>query len=210
MVLLPDQYFDELYSKDVALERVNESIRNAGMPEISVAPGYGRLLTFLISVSKARNVLEIGALGGYSGICLARGLPGDGKLVSLELKQEYADVAQMNMSAAGLGERVEYRIGDAKASLDSLAAEGARFDFFFIDADKESYPHYLEACIQLASEGAIIAADNTLLRGKTIDENKQGPSVLAIRHFNRIIAQDERLMGVHLPAYDGLALACVK
>jgi predicted O-methyltransferase YrrM len=210
MGLLPDQYFDELYPKDEALERVNESIRNAGMPEISVAPGYGRLLTFLLSVSQARNALEIGALGGYSGICLARGLSEEGKLVSLELKQEYADVARSNMVASGFGERVEYRIGDAKASLEELEAEGARFDFFFIDADKENYPHYLEACMKLARKGAIIAADNTLLRGKTIDENKQGPSVLAIRHFNRIIAQDERLMGVHLPAYDGLALARVK
>ncbi|QMV40593.1 O-methyltransferase [Cohnella cholangitidis] len=210
MGMSPDQYFDELYLKDPDLERVGESIQNAGMPAISVAPGYGRLLTFLVSLSHSRSILEIGALGGYSGICLARGLPADGRLVSLELRQEYADIAMANMAAAGLGGLAEYRVGDASASLEKLREEGARFDFFFIDADKENYPHYLETCISLANDEAIIAADNTLLRGKTIDESRQGPSVLAIRNFNRTIAQDPRLSGVHLPAYDGLALARVR
>ncbi|WP_239617581.1 O-methyltransferase [Cohnella mopanensis] len=210
MAQSPDQYFDELYKADTDLERVNASIQAAGMPDISVAPGYGRLLTFLVSLSKARSILEIGALGGYSGICLARGLPTEGKLVSLELRQEYADIAKANMASSGLGHFVDYRVGDASASIARLREEGARFDFFFIDADKENYPHYLEECILLANEGAIIAADNTLLRGKTIDEARQGPSVLAIRHFNRTIAQDPRLTGVHLPAYDGLALAQIR
>jgi caffeoyl-CoA O-methyltransferase len=210
MGVSPDQYLDDLFSRDPELERVGEAIRCAGMPEISVASGYGRLLTFLITMSKARSVLEIGALGGYSGICLARGLPDDGRLLSLELRQDYADIAKMNLSASGLGNRAEYLVGDASESLAKLTSQGARFDFFFIDADKENYPHYLEACIQLANEGAIIAADNTLLRGKTVDESKQGPSVLAMRQFNRLIAQDSRLMGVHLPAYDGLALARIK
>ncbi|MCD9023178.1 O-methyltransferase [Cohnella silvisoli] len=210
MGVSPDQYFDDLYSRDPELERVGEVIRSAEMPEISVAPGYGRLLTFLTTISKARLVLEIGALGGYSGICLARGLTDDGKLLSLELHQEYADIAKANLTAAGLGDRVEYLVGDASESLEKLISQEKRFDFFFIDADKENYPHYLEACIQLANEGAIIAADNTLLRGKTTDDSKQGPSVLAMRQFNRLIAQDSRLLGVHLPAYDGLALARVK
>ncbi|WP_373229382.1 O-methyltransferase [Cohnella sp.] len=209
MELLPDQYFDQLYARDTDLERVNEVIRSHGMPEISVASGYGRLLTFLISLSKAERVLEIGALGGYSGICLARGLSPGGELVSLELRQDYADIAQINVSAAGLGDRVRYVVGDASQSLAMLHSQGDRFDFFFIDADKENYPHYLDECIRLSNEGAIIAADNTLLRGKTIDSVKQGPSVLSMREFNRRIAQDPRLVGVHLPAYDGLALARV-
>jgi caffeoyl-CoA O-methyltransferase len=206
----PEQYFEVLYRSDPVLERVGEAIRNAGMPEISVASGYGRLLTLLVTMSKARSVLEIGALGGYSGICLARGLPDDGKLLSLELRQDYADIAKANLWAAGFGERTEYLVGDASESLEKLALHGARFDFFFIDADKENYPHYLEMCIKLANEGAIIAADNTLLGGKTADDSKQGPSVLAMRQFNRLIAQDSRLMGVLLPSYDGLALAKVK
>ncbi|WP_130616627.1 O-methyltransferase [Cohnella abietis] len=210
MGLTPDYYFDELYSNDIDLERVKENIRLAGMPEISVAPGYGRLLTFLVATSKAQNVLEIGALGGYSGICLARGLSAEGKLLSLELREDYAEFAKENVIAAGMESHVDYLVGDASASLERLASEGKRFDFFFIDADKENYPHYLDACIRLSNKGAIIAADNTLLRGRTIDDNKQGPSVLAMREFNQRIAQDSRLMGVHLPAYDGLALARVK
>jgi len=206
----PETYFDELYEPDPELERVAESIKEAGMPEISVAPGYGRLLTLLVSATGARDALEIGALGGYSGICLARGLPAGGKLVSLELKPEYAELASANLRAAGHGDKAEYRIGEAAESLAKLREEGASFDFFFIDADKGNYPFYLEACIGLARPGAILAADNTLLRGKTLDGTKQGPSVLALRQFNRTIAQDERLQGVHLPAFDGLALARVK
>ncbi len=205
----PDRYFDDLYENDKDLERVTGRLREEGMRDISVAAGYGRLLTFLVAASGSRLALEIGAFGGYSGICLARGLPEDGRLVSLELKREYAEMARSHLTAAGLGDKAEYRVGEASASLEALKKEGARFDFFFIDADKENYPVYLEACIGLANRGAIIAADNTLLRGKTIDETKQGPSVRAIRHFNRIIARDERLQGVHLPAYDGLALARV-
>ncbi|WP_027088096.1 O-methyltransferase [Cohnella panacarvi] len=204
-----DAYFDELFPPDAELVRVNEAIKAAGMPEISVAPGYGRLLTMLVKVSGASKALEIGALGGYSGICLARGLPESGKLVSLELRADYAAVAEANVCAAGYGALTEYRIGDAIRSLADLAGEGATFDFFFIDADKENYPNYLEACIRLANPGAIIAADNTLLRGRTLDPAKQGPSVLAVREFNRRIANDPRLLGVHLPSYDGLAIARV-
>jgi len=205
-----DTYFDGLYERDPDLDRVTDRLSEAGMRDISVAAGYGRLLTFLVAASGAKRALEIGAFGGYSGICLTRGLPADGRLVSLELKPDFAKLAHTNLEAAGLGDKVEYLVGEAAVSLEKLMSEGARFDFFFIDADKENYPRYLEACIELANPGAIIAADNTLLRGKTIDENKQGPSVRAIRHFNRTIARDERLQGVHLPAYDGLALARVR
>ncbi|MFC4596758.1 class I SAM-dependent methyltransferase [Cohnella hongkongensis] len=206
----PETYFDGLYESDADLDRVGKRLREAGMRDISVAAGYGRLLTLLVTVSGAKRALEIGALGGYSGICLARGLGADGKLVSLEIHREYAELALANMRDAGLGDRVEYRVGDASASLDRLKEEGEKFDFFFIDADKENYPLYLEACIELANDGAIIAADNTLLRGKTIDDARQGPSVRAIRQFNLAIARDARLQGVHLPAFDGLALARVK
>jgi caffeoyl-CoA O-methyltransferase len=205
-----EAYLDSLYEKDPDLERVLEEIRRRGMPEISVAPGYGRLLTLLVSVTRAKQVLEIGALGGYSGICLLRGTNGEGKLTSLELREDYAAVARANMSAAGYGDRLESIVGDASASLDRLAYEGRRFDFFFIDADKENYPHYLDQAIRLGNPGALIAADNTLLHGRTIDPDKQGPSVAAMREFNRRIAQDPRLTSVHLPSYDGFALAMVK
>jgi caffeoyl-CoA O-methyltransferase len=205
-----ETYLDSLYGRDPDLERVLADIRGKGMPEISVAPGYGRLLTLLVSLTRPRAVLEIGALGGYSGICLLRGMSAEGTLTSLELREEYAAAARANVAAAGYDDRLESVVGDASDSLKRLAEEGRRFDFFFIDADKESYPHYLEQAIRLANPRALIAADNTLLHGRTIDDDKMGPSVSAMREFNRVIAQDARLTGVHLPSYDGLALAMVK
>lgn len=205
-----ESYMEGLYEEDTVLERVKEVIRTHNMPEISIAPGYGRLLTMLVTMIGATKVLEIGALGGYSGICLARGLKEGGKLISLELKQEFADVAKQNLTEAGLGELVEYRIGEALIHLNDLLEQGERFDFFFIDADKVNYPNYLELAIKLANPGAIIAGDNTLMRGKVVDTNQTKASVQAMRTFNQLIATDPRLESTILPAYDGLALARVK
>lgn len=205
-----ESYMEGLYEEDTVLERVKEVIRTQNMPEISIAPGYGRLLTMLVTMIGATKVLEIGALGGYSGICLARGLKEGGKLISLELKQEFADVAKQNLTEAGLGELVEYRIGEALIHLNELLEQGERFDFFFIDADKVNYPNYLELAIKLANPGAIIAGDNTLMRGKVVDANQTKAAVQAMRTFNQLIATDPRLESTILPAYDGLALARVK
>ncbi|GIP56863.1 class I SAM-dependent methyltransferase [Paenibacillus sp. FSL W8-0186] len=209
-MLTPEQYSEELYAEDEQLNKVKQSIEDSGIRDVSVVPGYGRLLTLLVKSSGAKSALEIGALGGYSGICLARGLSEGGKLVSLELKEENAALARSNMSAAGYGEIVDYRVGPALDSLIELERQGQRFDFFFIDADKENYPVYLEYAIKLALPGAIIAGDNTLLRGRTLNPDKNGPAVLAMRKFNEMIARDERLLSTFLPAFDGLALALVK
>jgi caffeoyl-CoA O-methyltransferase len=205
-----ESYMEGLYEEDAVLTRVKEVIVAHNMPEISIAPGYGRLLTMLVTMIGAKRVLEIGALGGYSGICLARGLKEGGKLISLELKQDFADVAKRNVTDAGLGDFVEYRIGEALHHLNELLERGERFDFFFIDADKVNYPNYLELAIKLANPGAIIAGDNTLMRGKVVDEKQTKASVQAMRTFNQRIATDERLESTILPAYDGLALARVK
>ncbi|TVY06671.1 O-methyltransferase [Paenibacillus cremeus] len=205
-----EQYVDALLEQDEQLERVKAGIRAKDMPEISIAPGYGRLLTLLVKMIGAKQVLEIGALGGYSGICLARGLPADGKLISLELKQEYADLAHQHLREAGFGDIVEYRIGEALDSLEALGAEGQRFDLFFIDADKGNYPNYLEWAIKLANPGAIILGDNALMHGKTMDPASKGNSVTRMREFNERMARDPRLEGVLLPAYDGLAMARVR
>ena len=210
VMLNPEQYADGLLKEDQVLDYVQKETAAKGMPEISVAPSYGRLLTLLVKGCRANKVLEIGALGGYSGICLARGLQPEGRLVSLELKQEYADVARTHLTWAGFGEQVEYRVGPALDSLEQLQEEGQTFDFFFIDADKENYPHYLEYAIAMANPGAIIAGDNAFLRGRTLNPEKNGPSVQAIRRFNELMARDERLIGTLLPAFDGLALAIVK
>lgn len=209
-MLLDEKYVDSLYGTDADLERVKAGIAASGMRDVSVADGYGRLLTMLVSLSKAESIVEIGALGGYSGICLARGLRDGGKLVSLELLQNYADLAKSHMEAAGLGDKVEYMVGDAKQSLEELKSGGRKFDFFFIDADKEGYPVYLDYAIALAKPGAVIVGDNILLRGRTVDPAKAGPSVRAVRSFNERIASDIRLQSTVLPGYDGLAVAIVK
>jgi caffeoyl-CoA O-methyltransferase len=208
--LTQEQYVESLYPPDAHLEKVKEAIRANEMPEISVAPGYGRLLTLLVRMSGARSILEIGALGGYSGICLARGLSGEGRLTSLELKPEYAELAKERLTDAGYGGLVEYRTGEALDQLDLLEREGRRFDFFFIDADKGNYVNYLEWALRLASPGAVIVGDNSFLHGKTMDPERQGHSVLKIREFNRRMASDPRLESTLLPAYDGLAIARVR
>jgi caffeoyl-CoA O-methyltransferase len=206
----PEQYVESLYSVDHLLERVKEGIRSEGMPEVSVAPAYGRLLTMLVQISGARRVLEIGALGGYSGICLARGLREDGQLISLEFNPDFVQVAEKHLSLAGLRERVEYRVGDASVSLQQLQDEEAKFDLVFIDADKGGYPHYLDMSIQLANPGALIIGDNILMHGKSMDPSKESPSVKAMRAFNLAMAAHPRLDSTILPAYDGLAIARVK
>lgn len=206
----PEQYSEDLYIEDEVLQSVTASIAESGIRDVSIAPGYGRLLTMLATVSGAASILEIGALGGYSGICLARGLKPGGSLLSLELKGENAALAKRNLERAGFGGVADYMIGPALNSLAELENRGERFDFFLIDADKENYPAYLEYAIRLANPRAIIAGDNTLLRGRTLNPDKNGPSVLAMRRFNEMIATDDRLISTMLPAYDGLALAVVK
>lgn len=205
-----EKYAEDLYAEDPDLKRVKEGIRQRGMPEISVAPGYGRLLTMLVGAIGAKDVLEIGALGGYSGICLARGLADGGKLVSLELKQDYADVAREHLELAGLGDRVEYRIGEALNGLQELADEGRRFDFFFIDADKGNYPNYLDWALHLGRPGAFIVGDNAFMHGKTVSAAEGGNGVRGMRTFNSRMASDPRLESTLLPAYDGLCIARIK
>lgn len=206
-----DQYVRDLYAQeDEVLLAVRESIKGKGMPSISVAPEVGKLLGILVKLTGAQRALEVGALGGYSGICLARALPEGGKLVSLELLQEYADLAHENVKKAGLGDRVEYRVGDASESLQKLGDEGAKFDLFFIDADKGNYINYLEWAIKLGNPGALILADNVLWGGRVYDPENQEESTQAIRAFNEKVASDDRLEAIILPIGDGLTVARVK
>lgn len=206
----PEDYISSLYPSDPMLDKVLSRIREQGMPEISIAPQYGKLLTLLVLAARTSAALEIGALGGYSGICIARGLAPGGRLVSLELEERFAQVAKSHLTEAGFGEQVEYRLGEALPSLEKLDEEGARFDFFFIDADKTNYPNYLEWAIRLANPGALIVGDNTLMRGRVADPGVSAGSVQAMRRFNEQIASDPRLDSTLLPAYDGLAIARVR
>lgn len=207
---LEEQYVDGLYKQDEVLEKIRKGTTEHGMPDIAVADGYGRLLTMLVSMNNVSHALEIGALGGYSGVCIARGLKAGGKLTCLELLPQFADVAQKHVTEAGFGDMISYKIGDAKESLEELYQARHKYQFFFIDADKEGYPLYLEYAIKMSEPGALIVADNILLRGRTINEAKQGPAVQAVRRFNATIATDERLESTILPGYDGLAIARVK
>ena len=203
-------YVESLYGPDPDLERVRQSLREHGIWDVSIERGCGLLLTLLVRTSGARRILEIGALGGYSGICLARGLPPDGRLVSLELERKHADLAYANLQAAGLGEKAEYRVGPALSGLEQLAREGAKFDLVFIDADKANYVHYLDWALQLTNPGAIIAGDNAFMRGRTLNPAVTSNSVQRMREFNRRMVSDPRLEGLVLPAFDGLCLARVK
>ncbi|WP_040228029.1 O-methyltransferase [Bhargavaea cecembensis] len=207
-----NEYVDEVFGgHDPVLEEVRESIRKNGMPSISVSPSSGRLLTMLVQISGARKILEIGALGGYSGICLARGFGSGGRLTSLELKEEYAELAGRNLERAGFGGQVGYMTGPALESLRELADKGERFDFFFIDADKESYHDYLEACIRIAKPGALIVADNVLARGSVADpDSEQRRYTETMRTFNKKVAAHLRLESTLIPTGDGLTLSRVK
>jgi caffeoyl-CoA O-methyltransferase len=205
----PEDYLQDLLAEDEVLRRIRERSVEAGLPQIAIQPVYGRLLTLLVAASGAREVLEIGTLGGYGAACLARGLTGEGGVLTLEISDSNAEVARRNLAAAGLADRVEVRVGDAHDSLQTLEQEGRRFHFFFVDADKESYPRYLEACLRLARPGALIAADNALFHGRVVDPQDGSDAARALRAFNRAVMSDPRLTSVILPAFDGLALARV-
>ncbi|MGE7923856.1 O-methyltransferase [Viridibacillus arvi] len=207
-----NNYIDSVFQKhNTHLDEVISSIEENGMPSISVSPSSGKLLTMLISISGAKNVLEIGALGGYSGICLASGFGKEGKLTSLELEEKYAELANNNLSKAGFGDQVSYLTGPALQSLEKLFEENKRFDFFFIDADKENYENYLEYCIKLADSGAIIVADNVLARGSVADQEVQSKRYTELmKKFNETVANHPQLESILIPIGDGMTISKVK
>lgn len=205
-------YIDSVFTKqDALLEEVISSIEENGMPAISVSPSSGKLLTMLTAISGAENVLEIGALGGYSGVCLARGFGSEGKLTSLELEERYATLASRNLAKAGFGDRVSYMTGAALESLKQLVEDNRRFDFFFIDADKGNYENYLEYCIQLADAGALIVTDNVLAGGSVVDEEVEPKRYTDImKKFNETVANHPQLESLLIPIGDGLTISKVK
>ncbi|MGN8644655.1 O-methyltransferase [Gracilibacillus sp. HCP3S3_G5_1] len=207
-----NQYIDSVFDpQDSILEEVVTSIKENGMPNISVSPSSGKFLTMLVSISGAKNILEIGALGGYSGICLARGFGGNGSLTSLELEDKYAKLAASNLAKAGFKDQVTYLTGPALENLEKLAAEDKRFDFFFIDADKDNYPNYLEYCIKLANPNAVIAMDNVLARGSVADDEVETKRYTTLmKEFNQTVANHPQLEAILVPIGDGITIAHVK
>ncbi|MEO7600340.1 MAG: O-methyltransferase, partial [Opitutus sp.] len=187
-----DRYFaDELIPADVALDEALAASNAAGLPAINVTPQQGKFLQLLARIQGARTVLEIGTLGGYSTIWLARALPADGRVVTLELEDRHADVAQKNFERAGVASRIELRRGPAAESLKQLVAEKHRpFDLIFIDADKPSMPVYFEWALKLSRPGTAIVADNVVRKGAVIDAGSADASVQGVRQFTAMLAKE--------------------
>ena len=200
---------------DESLDAVLRSSEAAGLPPIQVAPNQGKLLYLLAKMLQARNILEIGTLGGYSSIWLGRALPADGHLISLEADPKHAEVARANISRAGLDRVVEVRLGRALDVLPKLAAGGAGpFDLIFIDADKPPYPEYFDWAIKLSRKGSVIVADNVVRHGEVIDESDDDPGVRAIRRLYDRIGSNPHVSAtaiqtVGVKGYDGFIIALV-
>ena len=211
-----DRYISGLLvPPDPSLDAALEASAAAGLPRHEVSPSQGKLLYLLARVQRARAILEIGTLGGYSTIWLGRALPPDGRLVTLEANQKYAEVAAANIERAGLAGVVELRVGGALDALAKLAADGrGPFDLIFIDADKPSNPAYFAWALELSRRGSLIVADNVVRKGAVVDAASGDPSVQGVRRFLELLAAEPRasataIQTVGSKGYDGLAVALV-
>lgn len=211
-----DNYIATLFNaEDAALNHTEAAIESAGIPSISVSPNQGKFLQLLARLCNAKKILEIGTLGGYSTIWMARALPKDGQLVTLELEQQHAAVAQRNIAAAGLDGLVDIRVGKAIDLLPELAAAGeGPFDMIFIDADKPPYTEYFEWALKLSRPGTLIVADNVIRDGKVLDPDCTDPMVSGAQRFNRALAAHPAVTATILQTvgskeHDGMALAVV-
>lgn len=194
--------------EDELLLALREDADRSGLPPISIAPDTGRLLQVLLGAIGARRVLEVGTLGGYSAIWMARALPADGEVVTIEIDPVHAEFARRYLRLAGLGERVMVREGRALDVLPSL--DGQRFDAMFLDADKEPLPTYLEWALRLVRPGGLVIADNALWHGRVLDRRVDDAATRGVREFNRRFAADPRLLGIVLPIHDGVAVGVVR
>ena len=211
-----DRYFGDLFlPPDPALDNVLRASAAAGLPSIHVSPLQGKLLHLLAQISKARRILEIGTLGGYSTIWLARALPPDGRVVTLEADPTHARVARANFAACGLASQIDLREAPALTTLPLLESDpAAPFDLIFIDADKTSYPEYLGWSLRLSRPGTLILADNVVRKGAVIEAKSKDDNVQAVRRFNDLVAANPRLSAttiqtVGTKGYDGLVVAVV-
>ncbi len=210
-----DQYIsDRLVFQDAALATALEKSHAAGLPAINVAPNQGKFLHLLARIRGAKHILEVGTLGGYSTIWLARALPADGKLISLEIDPKNAEVARENLTRAGVG-NAEVRVGRAVDSLKKISEEKCPpFDFVFIDADKPSNPDYFAWALKLTKSGSVIVIDNVVRGGKVVDADSKDPNVEGVRRLNDLIASEPRVSAtaiqtVGIKGYDGFAIALV-
>lgn len=212
-----DRYFsDHTLPPDPALEAAHRDSVAANLPAISVSANQGKLLQLLARIQGARQILEIGTLGGYSTIWLARALPSGGRLVTLEFDPKHADVARKNIERAGLSNVVELRLGKALDTLPQLQAEArGPFDFIFIDADKENTAEYFTWSLRLSRPGTVIVVDNVARKGAVVDAASDDPDVHGMRRFFEMVAKEPRvetaaIQTVGSKGYDGFAIAVVK
>lgn len=211
-----DGFFaDRLTPRDAVLAEVLEANAAAGLPPHDVSPLQGRFLEVIVRMIRAHRVLEIGTLGGYSTICMARALPDGGRVVTLEADAHHAAVARDNLARAGIADRIDLREGPALESLSALArAREQPFDLVFIDADKPSNPEYLAFALALTRPDSVIVADNVVRGGAVVDATSTDPSVQGVRRFTEMIAAEPRLVAtalqtVGVKGWDGLVLALV-
>jgi predicted O-methyltransferase YrrM len=204
-----------LIPQDASLSACLEANAEAGLPAIDVSPLQGKLLSLIAQIQGARRILEVGTLGGYSTICLARALPDGGRLITLELNPRHAAVARSNVSRAGLADKVEIIEGPAAESLARLHQEGrGPFDLIFIDADKTGYPEYLAWALKLCRPGTVIIGDNVVRRGMVADAATEDANVLGVREFIDRVAAEPRLSAtviqmVGAKGYDGFLICRV-
>ncbi|KPN97625.1 methyltransferase [Lysinibacillus sp. ZYM-1] len=210
-----DGYFmDKLLPENSYLNAALQANKAAGIPEIDVSPTQGKLLYLLAKMKRAVNILEIGTLGGYSSICLAQALSKEGKVVTLEINEEYASVARQNIRNAGFEEKIEVIVGNALDTLPYLKRNGQLFDFIFIDADKPNNPEYLKWALKLANSGAIIMADNVVRNGAVTDVDSVDERVKGVQQFLDLLKEEPRIEAtaiqtVGVKGYDGFVLAIV-
>jgi predicted O-methyltransferase YrrM len=211
-----DRYFsNELKLSDAALEAVLAANKAAELPAIDVAPNQGKLLQLLAQLTGAKRILEIGTLGGYSTIWLARALPAAGRLITLEFNPKHAEIARRNIERAGLAELVEIRVGPALDTLPKLQTDMKEpFDMVFIDADKPNNAEYLRWALKLSRRGTLIVIDNVVRDGAVIDANSADKDVQGARQLFELLAGEPRLSStalqtVGIKGYDGFAIAIV-
>jgi predicted O-methyltransferase YrrM len=211
-----DEYISSLLVQpDAALNETLKTSAAAGLPSINVSPCHGKMLHILARMNRAQNILEIGTLGGYSTIWLARALPANGRLITLEIDPKHAEVAKKNLNRAGVADRVELRLGPALTSLSQIESERRDpFDFIFIDADKPNNSNYFEWALRLSRPGSAIVVDNVVRSGKIVDPQNQEPNVEGVRQLNDMLSREKRvsvteIQTVGVKGYDGFALAIV-
>ena len=211
-----DRYITDLLVRpDRALETALQTSADAGLPQINVAPNQGKFLQLLATIQGAQRILEIGTLGGYSTIWLARALPPGGRLMTLESEPKHAEVARKNIAQAGLADVVELRLGPALDTLKQLVTgKQPPFDFIFIDADKPGYPDYFTWALKLSRRGTCIVADNVIREGAVIDPHHEDARVQGARRFNERVAAEPRVTATAIQTvgskgYDGFTVALV-